>query len=87
MRAFIDIAGMVISFIGGFLLLLAVVALGTHLAEMFFFYGVMVLPVGIVILLAATIRKPARTAQEGLISKHSGIAGKNLPCPPAPISR
>jgi peptidoglycan/LPS O-acetylase OafA/YrhL len=77
---------MVISFVGGFLLLLAVVALGTHLAEMFFFYGVMVLPVGLLILLIATIRKPARTSQEGLSSKHSGVAEKNFPFPPAEIS-
>lgn len=87
MRAFIDIAGMTISFVGGFLLLLALVALGTHLAEMFFFYGVIVLSVGLVIILAVTIRKPARTAREGLSSKHSGIAEENLPYPPAQISR
>ena len=82
----IDIAGMVVSFAGGFLLILAVVALGTRLAEMFFFYGVTVLPVGIVILVAASIRKPARTAQEGLSSKHSGVEKKNFHFPPAPIS-
>ncbi len=75
---------MVISFVGGFLLLLALVALGTHLAEMFFFYGVMVLPIGLAILLAATIRKPVRSAQEQLSSKH--VAEKNFPLPPAQIS-